>query len=188
MIHRYIYTGKMSYDLCKDIGWINILDGASKFELADLLTAIEAYLIEKQSEWIQQNIITVHKYAASTTSLSKLLAYCNRVLISRPEVVFKSNDFATLSKEILIRLIKSNELNMDEDDVWLSVIQWGIKQVPGRELGNDPDDWSSNDINAVKDIIADCIPYIRFFNISPKTVIYYEDLLPKKLRRDILNY
>ena len=34
------------------MGWISLLDGASKFELLDLLIAIEAYLIEKQKEWI----------------------------------------------------------------------------------------------------------------------------------------
>jgi len=31
--------------------------------------------------------------------------------------------------------------------------------VPELELGNDPNNWSSNDTNAIKDIIADCIPY-----------------------------
>ena len=54
----------MSYDSCKNIGWFSLLDGASKFELVDLLIAIESYLIDKQNEWIQQNILTVHKYAA----------------------------------------------------------------------------------------------------------------------------
>ena len=50
--YRYIYTGQMFYDneLCKDIGWINLLDGASKLELLDLLIVIEAYLIEEQKE------------------------------------------------------------------------------------------------------------------------------------------
>jgi len=56
----------MSYDLCKNIGWFSLLDGASKFELLDLFTAIESYLIDEQSEWSQQNILTVHEYATST--------------------------------------------------------------------------------------------------------------------------
>ena len=149
----------MSYDSCKDIGWFSLLDGASKFELLDLFTAIESYLIDKQSEWIQQNILTVHKYAASTASLNKLLAYCNRIMVSHPDIIFKSNDLATLPKETLITLLKNDELMMDEDDVWMSVVEWATKQVPELELGTDPDDWSSNDTNAIKDIIADCIPY-----------------------------
>src|SRR6185312_129192 len=93
-------------------------------------------------------------------------------------------------KETLITLLKNDELVMDEDDVWTSVVEWAIKQVPELELGTrtDPDDWSSNDTNAIKDIIADCIPYIRFFSISSDKIILYEELLPKKLRHDILNY
>ena len=178
----------MSYGLCKNIGWFSLLDGASKFELFDLLTAVEPYLIEKENEWIQQNILTVRNFAASNTSLNRLMAYCNRVMVSHPDIIFQSNDLATLPKESLITLLKSDELSMDEDDIWISVVQWAIKQVPELELGTDPDDWSSDDTNTIKDIIADCIPHIRFFSISLKKVILYEDLLPKKLRHDILNY
>src|SRR6185503_3774096 len=91
-IHRrYIYTGRMSHDSCKNIGWIHLLEGASKFELVDLLAAIEVYLMDEK-EWVQQNILTVHKYATSATSLNKLLAYCNRIMASHPGIILKSND------------------------------------------------------------------------------------------------
>ena len=120
----------MSYDLCKNIGWMRLLEGASKFKLLDLLNAIETYLIDQQNEWIQQNIVTVHKYAASMTSLNKLLAYCDRIMASHPDIIFKSNDLATVPKEMLITLFKNDELNMEEDDVWMSVVQWATKQVP----------------------------------------------------------
>src|SRR5690348_8394893 len=110
-------------------------------------------------------------------SLNKLLAYCNRIMVSHPDIIFKSNDIATLPKEILITLLQSDQLCVDEDDIWMSVIKWATKQL---ELGLDPDEWSSNDTNKIKDTIADCIPYIRFFNVSPKKVILYEDLLSKR--------
>src|SRR6185369_15591997 len=172
--HRFIYTGQVPYDLCENLSWLSLLDGASKFELIDLLTAIEAYLIDKQKEWIQENIITVQKYALSSGPLNKLLGYCNRILVSDPSIVFKSNNLATLPKETLITLLKNDDLCMDEDDVWMSVIQWATKQVPELELGSDPDEWSSNDSNTIKDIIADCIPHIRFFSISlDKVALYY---------------
>src|SRR6185312_13467522 len=77
---------------------------------------------------------------------------------------------------------------MDEDDILMSVIQWATKQVSELELGNDPDDWSSDDLNTVKDIVADCIPHIRFFNISPDKVSLYYNLLPRKLCRDLFSY
>src|SRR6185369_13315897 len=102
--------------------------------------------------------------------------------------IFKSNDLATLPKETLITLLKNDELSMDEVDIWMSVIQWATKQLPELELGTDPDDWSSNVTNTIKDTIADCIPHIRLFSITPKKVIQYNALLPEKLRYDILNY
>ena len=185
---RYIYTGRISYDADKNIDWINLLNGASKFRLLDLLTAIENYLMDKQEEWIQQNIITVHKCAESVASLNKLSDYCNQIMVSHPDIIFKSNDLATLPKEILITLIKDDKLDIDENDLWMLVIQWATKQVPGRELANDIESWSSNDVNTVKETIADFIPHIRFFSISYNKIMMDEDLLPKKLRHDVLSY
>ena len=185
---RFIYTGQIFYDSCKSVSWLSLLDGASKIALVDLLIEIEAYLIEKQKEWIEQNIVTVHTYALSTAPLKELLNYCNGIMVSHPNLVFKSNDFATLPKETLINLLKNDDLKMEEDDICMSVVQWATKQVPELELGLDVDDWSSHDINTVKNIIAECIPHIRFFNMSSEKVLLFDDLLPKKLRRDILNY
>src|SRR6185295_5640808 len=108
-------------------------------------------------------------------SLNKLLGYCNRIMVSNPGIVFKSNDLAILPKETLITLLKNDGLSMDEGDIWLSVVQWAIKQVPELDLESDADNWSSNDFNTVKDIISDCISHIRFFGIPLKKVILYED-------------
>src|SRR6185369_1165451 len=103
------------------------------------------------------------------------------IMASHPDIIFKSNDLATLPKETLITLLKSDELSMDEDDIWTSVIQWATKQVPELKLGMDLDSWSSDSVNTIKDIITDCIPHIRFFNLSPGKVADYCDLLPRKL-------
>ena len=155
-------------------------------ELYDLLVAIEKYLINTQTEWIQQNILTVHKYALSAGFLKNLLSYCNRIMASHPDIIFKSNDIACLPKETLVTLLKNPDLDMNDDDIWMSVVQWAVKQSPGLE--NNPDDWSADDINTIKDIVADCIPFIRFFNISLKSIVLYNDLLPRKLCRDVMNY
>src|SRR6185312_937381 len=184
---RYIYTGRISYDVAKNIDWISLLDGAGKFRLLDLLTGIENYLLDKEEEWIKQNIITVHKCAASMASLNKLLNYCNRIMVSHPDIIFKSNDIATLPKKSLITLLKNDELDIDEDDILMSVIQWATKQVPELEL-NDIENWSFNDLNTVKETMTDYIPHIRFFSISSKNIMLYWNLLPRKLCHDVLTY
>ena len=130
------------------------------------------------------NIVAVHKYALSAAPLNGLLDYCNQLMVPHPDIVFKPNAFATLPKETLINLLKSDDLSMEEDDIWMSAVQWATKQVSELELGSDLDDWSSHDINKVKDIIADCIPHIRFFNMSPEKALLFDDLLPRKLRHE----
>src|SRR5207244_1942223 len=123
--------------------WINLLESVRKLELDNLSTAIGNYLVKEEKKWIQQNILTIHKFTQSTGSLNTLLNYCNQIMASQPDLIFKSNDIASLPKETLITLLKNDELNMNEGDIWLSVVRWAVQQVPN--LANEQDGWSSND-------------------------------------------
>src|SRR4051794_25870111 len=90
----------------------------------------------------------------------------------------------------MIALLKHDELNMDEIDIWTSVLQWATNQVPG--LGNEPHSWSSEDVIKVREIISDSIEHIRFFNISTEDfcekIVPYDELLTKELYRDLILY
>src|SRR6185369_5210511 len=99
ILYRFIYTGKVSYELCKNIDWINLIEGAVKFELDELVAAIEDLLITKNEEWIQQNILPIQEYAQSTVKLNRLLDYCNQTMLLHPEIIFKSNYLSRLPKE-----------------------------------------------------------------------------------------
>jgi len=188
--YRFIYTGRISYDSCKEIDWISLLNGAKKLELYDLLTETQNYLINEQKEWVQQNTITISNFAASTVSLNKLLDYCNQVMALHPDIIFGVDNIATVPKETLITILKRDDLDMEEGDIWISVVHWAMKQVPG--LVNDPYSWSSNDIHAIKGVIVDFMPHVRFLNISQddfnEKVIPYDELLPTELRHDVLYY
>src|SRR6185369_10202776 len=144
----------------------------------------------QQKEWIQRNVVAVHKHALSSTLLSRLLDCCNKIMVSTPEVIFKPDYLKSLPKEILITLLKHDELNMEEIDIWTSVVQWAIMQVP--ELVNEPNGWSSDDSVKVRAIMSSCIPHIRFFNISTgdyrKKIVPYDELLSKELRQDLVHY
>src|SRR6185312_12695673 len=135
-----MYTGKMTHRSNEVIDWIGFLDIACTFELDDLVIAVGDYLINRQKEWIQRNILTVHKHALSSNLLSRLLDYCNQIMVSTPEIIFKSDDLKSLPKETLMTILKHDELNMEEIDIWTSVIQWAVVQIPG--LVNEPRDWS----------------------------------------------
>ena len=187
---RFIYTGKVTYDSREVINWISLLDVACRFELDNFVITVGDYLVSHQKEWIQHNIFAIHKCALSSSPLNKLLNYCNNIMVSSPEIMFKFDNLANLPKETLITLLKHDELNMKEIDIWTSVIQWATNQVAG--LVNDPDSWSSEDVTKVRAIISDCVHHIRFFNITSEDfqekIFPYDELLTKELRRDIVSY
>ena len=180
----------MTYDSREVINWISLLDVACRFELDNLVVTVGGYLVNHQKEWIQHNIYAIRKCALSSSLLNELLNYCNNIMLSSPEVMFKPDNLMNLPKETLITLLKLDKLNMEEIDIWTSVIQWAINQVPG--LVNKPDSWSYEDVTRVRAITSDCFQHIRFFNISSEDlqekIVPYDELLTKELRRDIVSY
>jgi len=182
----------MSSHSCEGVSWIVLLEGANKLGLNTFCTAIGDYLIKQHEQWIKQNILTVYNYAASTNSLQRLVDFCNQLMLSSPDIILKSDNMADLPKAIFIGLLKNDELNMDEGDVWMSAVQWAINQISGVTITDNPANWSSTDVNAVKNTLAECIPHIRFFNISSEAfnekVVPYIELLPRELRSDLLYY
>ena len=121
--YRFIYTGKVTYDSSEVVNWVGLLDIACRFELDNFVIKVGDYLLSHQKEWIQHNIFAVHKCALSSSLLNKLLNYCNNIMLSSPEIMFKSDNLASLPKETLIALLKQEKLNMKEIDIWTSVIQ-----------------------------------------------------------------
>ena len=180
----------MTFSSSEVVDWISLLNVSCRFELDTFVIAIGDYLINHQKEWINHNIFAIYECALSSRLLNRLLDYCNNIMISSPDIIFKSDSLMSLSKDTLITLLRHDELNMKEIDIWTSVMEWATKQVSG--LVNEPDDWSSEDVTTIKAIVSDCIPHIRFFNLTSedfqKKVVPYDELLTKELRRDVMFY
>ena len=155
-----------------------------------LISAIEYYLIAEREEWLQSHIISVCEFASTMESVQGLFDYCSQTMLLFPEITLASDEISMLRKNTLLAIIKNDDLDMDEENVWMLVLRWVIKQVPG--LSESPVDWSDQEINTIKTAMTDFMPYIRFFNISSEgfsnQIIPYEDVLPKKLWHDLLHY
>jgi hypothetical protein len=74
--------------------------------------------------------------------------------------------------------------------VWEHVIKWGLAKNP--ELPSDPTSFSKDDFNTLKDTLQQCIPLIRFHNLTSKDFLKklkpYKKILPKELYNDLLEY
>src|SRR6266511_2189955 len=132
----------------------------------------------------------IHNTIFQYDSLIELQNHCTDILSKDPEKIFKSSDFASLSKRSLISLIKQDNLRMKEIDVWENVLRWGLEQNPA--LLPIPENWSDDDFKAMENTLQECLPFIRFFQLSSneflKKVIPYQKLLSDQLYKDLLTY
>src|SRR5436305_15206656 len=79
---------------------------------------------------------------------------------------------------------------MSEIQICEHVLKWGLAQNSG--LPSDPTSFSKEDFNSLQITSQQCIPFIKFRNITSKEffgkVLPYKKVLPKELYKDLLKY
>ncbi|RIB00807.1 hypothetical protein C2G38_2129085 [Gigaspora rosea] len=160
---------------------------AHVFLLKELVQHFETYLIKEKEYWLRSNIARVHQTSFQNGYLQELQKWSNETVARDPEKVFKSEGFTSLQENVLVSLVGRDDLQMDEVKIWKYVIEWGIAQIPG--LSNNPKDWSSENILALKTILQNCLPLIHYFQISKddinRSVQPYKQILDENLWKDI---
>src|SRR5207248_7372592 len=97
-------------------------------------------------------------------------------------------DFTSLPERSLISLIKRDDLQMKEVEVWEHVLKWGLEK--NATLIADPVTWSDNDFKIMENTLQNCLPLIRFFSLSSEEFFQkirpYKKLLKSQLYEELL--
>ncbi|RIA82868.1 hypothetical protein C1645_834688 [Glomus cerebriforme] len=108
----------------------------------------------------------------------------------KPNKIFNSPKFSSIPEKLLVLLIQNDNLQISEIQVWEHVLKWGLAQNP--ELPSDPTRFSKDDFNILKNTLQQCIPFIRFRNLTSNEflmkVLPYKKIFPKDLYKDLLEY
>ncbi|RIB17547.1 hypothetical protein C2G38_1421991 [Gigaspora rosea] len=160
---------------------------AYKFLLEELAKYLETYLIETEAHWLRLHFINVYQKSFQNNELQELQKWCNDIVAKYPKSIFDSEDFLSFQENALVSLISRDDLQMEELKIWNRVIEWGIAQNPG--LPSDPKNWSNENFLALKTTLQNCLPHIRYFQMSSDEVIDnvqpYQQILEKNLWDDI---
>jgi hypothetical protein len=166
---------------------LKILVAADVLCLQELIDYLQNYLIENKSEWMEQNFGLTHQASFQSNNLLRLKRFCTNLMAISPEKVFKSFDLASLSEDTLIQIIKRDNLQMKEIEVWEYVLKWGLARNP--TLISDPVTWTESDFKIMENTLQNCLPLIRFYSISSKEffgkVRPYKKLLKHQLFEDL---
>jgi len=169
---------------------IKILVAANEFSLQDLTSHLQFFLIQNKANWLEQNFGLIYKTSFENDSFSELQKYCTDLISKEPDKIFNPLNFSSIPEKLLVSLIQGDNLQISEIQVWENVLKWGLSQNP--ELPSDPEDFSKEDFNALKNILQQCIPFIRFYNLSSEEfsdrILPYKKILPKELYKDLLKY
>jgi hypothetical protein len=187
---RYIYGGILSLDEKDTSDLLKVLATADKLSLQELVDYLQNYFIENNSEWLERHFGFTQQIISESNNLLKLQEFCTNLMVQSPEKIFKSLSFTSLTEKSLISIIKSDNLQMKEIEVWEHVLKWGLAQNP--TLIPDPKTWTDDDFKIMKSTLQHCLPLVRFFCLSAKEfsqkVRPYQKLLNQQFYEDLLNF
>src|SRR3954453_2030943 len=187
---RYIYGGRLSLEDYDTSDIIKILVAASELSLQELIPHLQSFLIKNKSNWMEQNFNYIYQTSFENDSFLELQKYCIDLMSKEPIKLLKSLNFPSISEKLLVTLIQNDNLQMSEIQVWECVLKWGLAQNP--ELPNDPTSFSIDDFNSLTNTLQQCIPFIKFFELTSKEfinkVLPYKKILPKELYQDLLKH
>ncbi|CAG8535838.1 5539_t:CDS:2 [Paraglomus occultum] len=187
-ILRYMYIGKLSPSRHQYFELLEVLKIANKFALKKLVDALLRIISEELSCLLEKHIIST-MIAAQNEGFDVLEKRCLAIIEESPETVLLSNDFLKCNKDLLIKQLEKDRLDMDEADIWDCILNWTIAQA---NVSADSKNWSADDIATLKDMIAEMVPHLRLFymkqtNFAEREPIM-EKLLPESLYRALKQF
>ncbi|RIB04273.1 hypothetical protein C2G38_695502 [Gigaspora rosea] len=188
IIIRYIYSGIVSLENPEASVVFDLLITVNEFKFTELVERIQPYLIDNNASWIRLNFSRVYQISFQNENLKALQQFCNDILVKHPSVIFNSDEFDTLQENALIALLKNNDLQMEESEIWDKVIQWGKARTP--DLPSNLEELTHENFNSLKTTLQHCLPHIRYFQIPSKDILKkiqpYQNILEKNIWVDIL--
>ncbi|RHZ85355.1 hypothetical protein Glove_66g165 [Diversispora epigaea] len=187
VILKYIYGGIVNLEKVETRFIFDLMLIANEFELMELSNKLEIILIEDKSSWLKTHFSLVYRTIFVKENFKNLESFCNDIVVKYPNLIFDSSDFAFLPESSLVSLLKRDDLQMKEAEIWDYVIKWGIAQNP--TLPTNLGDWTKGNFLTLKTTLQQCLPHIRYFHIT-NIEIYdkirpFKKILDKQLWEDI---
>ncbi|RHZ68635.1 hypothetical protein Glove_294g148 [Diversispora epigaea] len=189
-ILKYIYGGIIKLENAETIFIFDLMMAAGEFELEELTEKLEILLIETKSSWLKSHFSQVYRSIFSKNNFKALENFFNDIITKHPSLIFDADDFNSLQESALVSLLKQDNLQLEEVKIWEYTIKWGIAQNPA--LPTNLEEWTNENFTALKTSLQQCLPYIRYFQISGADIWNklkpYKKILDKQLWNDLKQY
>lgn len=154
---QYLYSGKA---LITDDNVNNLLNLCDKFKITKLRAACFDFIITSLDEDSVAEVLDKAKKKEYEFDTTELISKCIEVITKKSEGFFQGDQFLEFDKNIVETLVKSDNICVDEIELFKAVIKWGKKRCKDQENFSD-----------LKDVLQNIIPNIRYPLLSPEELI-----------------
>ena len=148
---------------------LQLLISVDELDIQPLISHIKEFLVECQTEFLHQNPTGILETVYQHETFTDLWNFCLEEICKDPKILFNSDKFINLKTPLLELLLKRDDLDMDEIEIWESLLKWCFAQ---QNVNNDPANWNRDDITKVERSLHRFIPLIRFYDIGPTDFFY----------------
>eukprot|EP01080_Neovahlkampfia_damariscottae_P002417 gene2417-2881_t len=166
LLLEYLYTGVFVFE---DSNYMQMLVLANDFQVEPLKLSGFEYIIKRKcnAKNVCKLLMDSKKGVFSKLDPDDLIKRCMVFIQENTEEVFKSPDFIHLDHEFILSMIKSDDLDIDEIDIFRAALTWGKHQKKTRK--DEP----------MEKILEKILPQIRFVNMDGADLVHY--VRPSKL-------
>ncbi|RIB22555.1 hypothetical protein C2G38_2140164 [Gigaspora rosea] len=185
---RYIYSGIVTLENFEAAIIFALLIALNEFQFTELVERIQPYLIDNYASWLRLKFSRIYQISFDNENFNALQQFCIDILVKHPSMIFNSEDFKTLQENAFIALLKQDDFQMEESEIWDKVILWGKERT--QDLPSNLEEWTDENFKSLKATLQHCLPHIRYFQIPSEDVLKkvkpYHNILEKNVWDDIL--
>ncbi|GBC05836.1 hypothetical protein RclHR1_06460007 [Rhizophagus clarus] len=189
IILRFIYYGNIELNNLQGPDVLKLLLAVDELNIQLLITHVQEFLINHQTEFLHQNPSGILETVYQHETFTELWDFFLDEICKEPTILFNSENFVTLKAPLLEILLKRDDLNIDEIEIWENLLRWCFTQ---QDIENDPKKWNKDDITKIERTLHKYVPLIRFYDIEPADFFYkvyrYKDVIPQDLISDLLEF
>ena len=170
---HYVYSGKLVFDGTNIFELIKL---SETFGVSSLISLALEYInssltLSSVSDLLNQYVDVFNGESAENETFKRILVFIR-------DHIFQLRDSKLIrgfSKPALIRLLKSNSLDIDENEVWRLSLEWARLQV-GMEDSLPPKQWTEEQRNQVRSVMDGVVQCIRVLHIDSS--VFAEEVEP----------
>ncbi|GBC10277.1 hypothetical protein RclHR1_00950014 [Rhizophagus clarus] len=188
IILRFIYYGNIELKDFQGLDISKLLIAVDELNIQPLIIHIQEFLTANP-KFLYQNPVDILEMVYDNERFTDLLNLCLEIICDEPEILFNSDKFINLRVPLLELLLKREDLNMNEIEIWENLLKWCFAQ---QNMENDPIKWNKEDIIKIEKVLQRFIPLIKFCDINSEDFFYkiycYKEILPQELIHNLLEF